>query len=268
MMDPQLLSILFFTFVIHLIGTLAYSARVAGTRTGQIAISFALFNIMMIASRTANSFQGPLLGKRIEQNLNTTMMQSMELDFRYTLLAATVATACGIFTMPSFQRLFTSAVDRFRSYRSLPRLLMRGFTPTGLAHMKNAVTMPTKNSLKDLQHKDRIPLRFVLFNTVTTAIWTVGVLSALYAGFLEPEYRLTASQLSAVINGGAAILMIMFVDPYVAMMTDEVAKGEKSQSYLRRSVILLLASRILGTLLAQLLLVPAAQIIAMIAKWL
>ena len=267
-MDLQLLSILFFTFVVHLIGTLAYSARVAGTRTGQIAISFALFNIMMIASRTANSFQGPLLGKRIEQNLNDAVIQSMEMDFRYILLAATAATACGIFAMPSFQRLFTSAVDRFKSYRSVPRLLMRGFTPTGLAHMKNAITIPTKHSLRDLQDKDRIPLRFVLFNTITTAIWTVGVLSALYAGFLEPEYRLTASQLSAVINGGATILMIMFIDPYVAMMTDEVARGEKSQSYLRRSVILLLASRILGTLLAQVLLIPSAHLIVAVARWL
>lgn len=267
-MDLQLFSILFFTFVIHLIGTLAYSARVAGTRTGQIAISFALFNIMMLASRTANSFQGPLIGKRIEENLNQVVLLDIQDDFRLILLSATAATACGIFAMPSFQRLFTAGVERFRSYRSIPRLLMRGFTPTGLAHIKNSMTIPTKESLRDLQEKDRIPLRFIIFNTLTTAIWTVGVLSALYAGFLAPEYRLTASQLSAVINGGATILMIMFIDPYVAMMTDDVARGEKSQAYLRRSVILLLASRIAGTLLAQVFLLPSAHIIVAIAKWL
>ncbi len=60
--------------------------------------------------------------------------------------------------------------------------------------------------------------------------------------------------------------MFMFIDPYVAMMTDDVAKGEKSQAYFRRSIVLLLGSRLLGTVLAQLLLVPAAVAIVYVAR--
>lgn len=44
-MDSELALIFFLTFVIHLIGTLAYSVRIAGTRTGRIAVSLSLFNI-------------------------------------------------------------------------------------------------------------------------------------------------------------------------------------------------------------------------------
>ena len=40
-MDPQLLLICGLTFVIHLIGTLAYSVRIAGVRTRRIAVSLA-----------------------------------------------------------------------------------------------------------------------------------------------------------------------------------------------------------------------------------
>jgi hypothetical protein len=65
-MDTQLLVICILTFVIHLIGTLAYAARIAGVRTRRIAISFSLFNILILVSRTSNSFQGPFLAKRIE----------------------------------------------------------------------------------------------------------------------------------------------------------------------------------------------------------
>lgn len=68
-MDGQLLLIFALTFVIHLIGTLAYSVRIAGTRTGRIAVSFALFNILVLVSRTSNSFQAPLLAKWVEENL-------------------------------------------------------------------------------------------------------------------------------------------------------------------------------------------------------
>ena len=57
------------TFVIHLIGTLAYSVRIAGTRTRRIALSLSLFNVLILVSRTSNSFQAPLLAKRVEQNI-------------------------------------------------------------------------------------------------------------------------------------------------------------------------------------------------------
>jgi hypothetical protein len=53
-MDIQLLVLCSLTFVIHLIGTLAYAVRIAGVRTRRIAISFALFNILVLVSRTSN----------------------------------------------------------------------------------------------------------------------------------------------------------------------------------------------------------------------
>ena len=43
-MDVQLAILCGLTFVIHLIGTLAYAVRIAGVRTRRIAVSFALFN--------------------------------------------------------------------------------------------------------------------------------------------------------------------------------------------------------------------------------
>jgi len=46
-MDIQLLFICALTFIIHLIGTLAYSVRIAGVRTKRIAVSLALFSILM-----------------------------------------------------------------------------------------------------------------------------------------------------------------------------------------------------------------------------
>ena len=54
-MDWQLVIICLLTFVIHLVGTLAYSVRIAGVRTKRIAVSFALFNILVLVSRTSNS---------------------------------------------------------------------------------------------------------------------------------------------------------------------------------------------------------------------
>ena len=67
--DTQLIVLCVLTFIIYLIGALAYAARIAGVRTRKIAVSFALFNVLVLVSRAANSFQGPFLSKRIELNL-------------------------------------------------------------------------------------------------------------------------------------------------------------------------------------------------------
>jgi len=137
-MDLQLAVICILTFVIHLIGTLAYSVRIAGVRTRRIAVSFALFNILVLVSRTSNSFQGPFLAKRIEENLSHGVSQGMLSDFRWLLLSATLATMVGAFLIPTFQRIFSRAVLHFQAHRSIPRLLLHGFSKGGVAHISDS----------------------------------------------------------------------------------------------------------------------------------
>jgi len=116
-----------------LIGTLAYAARIAGVRTRRIAISFSLFNILILVSRTSNSFQGPFLAKRIEKNIALGASHGLLADFRWMLWSATIATIVGAILIPTFQRLFSRAVLDFQQNRSMPRLLLRIFFKGGLA---------------------------------------------------------------------------------------------------------------------------------------
>jgi hypothetical protein len=68
-----------------------------------------------------------------------------------------------------------------------------------------------------------------------------------------------------VITGGATILLSVFIDPHLSIMTDDVVEGRTSEAAFRRAVVWLSGARIAGTLLAQVLLVPAALLIALIA---
>ena len=52
----------------------------------------------------------------------------------------------------------------------------------------------------------------------------------------------------------------------MSMITDEVVNGEREDGFLRRSVIWLVGSRLAGTLLAQLILVPGAIWVVFIAE--
>lgn len=146
-MDTQLLFICFLTFVIHLVGTLAYSVRIAGVRTRRIAVSLALFGILMLVSRTSNSFLGPFLAKRVETNLDTLAGASLLGDFRWLLASASLATVAGALLIPTFQRVFCRAVLHFQAHRSIPKLILHGVFKGGLAYMLAVARMPAARNM-------------------------------------------------------------------------------------------------------------------------
>ena len=265
-MDVELVIIVVLTFVIHLIATLAYAIRIAGARTGRIAVSLSLFNILILVSRSSNAIQGPLLAKRVELRIIADTIEGGIEDFRWIIAAASLATLVGGLLIPTFQRLFTRAVDAFSVYQSVPRLLLQAFTLRGIMLMRRSIRRPTMVNVTSALKGSRVPLHFMIFNMIAVAIFTVGVLAAIYAGYLNPELRSTAGQLSAVVNGVATILLFVFIDPHLSMITDEVVRGERGEAYLRRSVIWLVWSRFAGTLIAQLILIPGATWVIFIAE--
>ena len=98
------------------------------------------------------------------------------------------------------------------------------------------------------------------------ALWTVGVFAPAYAGFLNPDLRLTSGGLSSLINGFATILMFIVIDPQMSVMTDDVVEGKMSESAFRRAIVWLVGGRFAGTILAQVLLIPAATLIVKVAE--
>ena len=265
-MDGQLIILCVLTFIIYLIGALAYAARIAGVRTRKIAVSFALFNVLVLVSRAANSFQGPFLSKRIELNLMNNG-GALFWDFQILMFSATLAAIVGTMLVPTVQRLFTRAIMHFHANRSIPKLVMHAFAKGGLNYLKTFVTVPTLEHVKGFKEKSVVSLNVIILNVAAQAFLTVGVFASLYAGFIAPEFRVTALSLSAVINGVATILLFVLIDPQLSVMTDDVVEGRISEAQFRRAVVWLAGSRIVGTALAQLLLVPAAMLIAEIARF-
>ena len=265
-MDKQLLLICFLTFVIHLIGTLAYSVRIAGIRTRRIAVSLALFSILVLVSRTSNSFLGPFLAKRVESNLSGAAVTNLLWDFRWLLISSSIATIVGAVLIPTFQRVFCRAVQHFQQHRSIPKLILHGFFKGGLSYVKDVASVPAAANVTGLRNGKGVSLSIILLNVAAVALWTVGVFAALYAGVLDPSVRVTSSTLSSIINGGATVMMAIFIDPHMSAMTDDVVEGRVGESEFRRAVVWLVGSRLAGTLLAQLLLVPSALLIVIVAR--
>ena len=266
-MDNQLLLICLLTAVINLIGALAYAARIAGVRTGRIAMSFALFNLLVLVSRMSNSFLGPFLAKRIELRIASGGGDALAGDFRLVLASASVAVFVGILLVPTAQRLFAQAIGWFQHNRSTARLVLRTASPAGLSAIRHSLTMPSPRNLKQLGKPKDIGWGVLVANMLAQGLITVGVLASLYAGYLNPEFRVTASQLSAVINGVATILLFAFIDPQISVMTDDVVEGRMDANAFRRAIIWISLSRLAGTVAAQVFFIPSAMAVAWVANY-
>lgn len=267
-MDTELILICALTGVINLIGALAYAARIAGVRTGRIALSFALFNVLLLVSRTSNGFLGPFLAKRIETGLANGAGDALLFDLRLVLFSAAAAVALGIVLVPTGQRLFAAAITFFQASRSTTKLLLRSVTPAGLNTIRDSVALPSAESLRSLNGPRGVSWPVLIANAAAQGLLAVGVLASLYAGYLVPEFRVTASQMTAIVNGFATILLFALIDPQISALTDDVVDGSVSEATFRRAMIWVSLSRLVGTLIAQAMLVPAAVVIAWAAGWL
>jgi hypothetical protein len=259
--------IFFFLILIHSIETLAYAARLAGARVGLIASAISLFNVMVTVSRMSNMLQQPFTGGIIDHSGENALHIVSE-QFRILILGSTAGSVLGTMFLPAFIALFSRGILHLsRENGSIFNVFRKGVTKTGFTHAKSYVKRPSIDYLKGF-HIRLIPKRLFVLNMFITAVYSIGVLSALYAGLLAPERSTTAIMASGLVNGLATILLTLFVDPKVSVLADQVSKGKKNYTYLKWTSITLVVSRVCGTLFAQLLFIPAAYYIAWITKWL
>lgn len=284
----RLLVVIILTTVIHLINTLIYGVRLSGVRTRRLATAFSLYNVIFLLASTANTAQAPLLSSLVEhaiiagrsgagniasaaQLVNHPAYQEqlhyLDNDMRMVIIASTMGTVLGAAILPAFVSLFTRAIMLFDEMGSVPRMiLMLVFSPRRLFRLSRQVYLPRRNSVKVVvARRLGIPRAFLFLNIFVTGIYTIGVLSALYAGALFPDFRSTATLLSAVINGVATILAATVVEPTAASLTDQAVRGDRSEEDVKQMALYLTVTRFIGTILAQAIFLPSAHIIKWVA---
>ena len=275
--------------VIHMINTLIYAVRLSGVRTQRLATALSLFQLIFLLSSTANLIQAPLLSSIVEQAINTGLQNAvhsesiaravltpfyqaqlaiLSKDIRLVIVAASVGTLTGWLLIPYFVKVFTRAIMIFDEVGSVPKvfwviLFSRRRVQTILQNRNNEERQELE---KPVYQDTTIPKAFLFFNIFITGFYTVGILSSLYAGALYPQFRSTAAFLAGVVNGVAAILMATIVDPTAARLTDQALRGARPEKDVRQMTFYLAATRLVGTVFAQALLIPAAYVIKYVAQ--
>lgn len=276
----QLLVVACLTTVIHMVNTLIYSVRLSGVKTGRLATALSLFQVIFLIASTANLIQAPLMSSIVEHAINAglssggaddllsssyyqSQLAGLNAKIRLVIFAGTVGTFIGGLLIPAFVSVFVRGIMLLENIGSVPRMILRLIlSPRSIASTTGKFRFPMPGRFRDaLREPLRIPVHFLIANIFITGIWTTGVLSALYAGALIPHFRSTATLTSGIINGIAAILAATVVDPTAALITDQSMRGVRKEQDVRQMAVYLAITRLMGTLLAQAIFVPAALVI-------
>jgi hypothetical protein len=264
---PNLAIILVLTGVVHCLDTAAYASRIAGVRTGRLALTGALFNLVALASRVAYTLQAPLLGFAVDRMVQRGHMGGLLRDFHVVIGAATVGTLLGAMLIPTFTAVFSQGALAYESHGSFPALLLHTLSLRGFTRISQHLRVPLPESVRKAS-RFQLPRSFLLLNVIVTAVYTVGISATMYASALAPELARTATTLSGVINGIGTLLLVILIDPLSALITDQALRGNRPGAEVSHIVIWQVAGRFIGTIVAQFLLLPAALLVVRLAHML
>lgn len=262
---PNLWIILVLVAVVHCLDTASYAARIAGARTGRVALTGALFSVVSLVSRVAYTLQAPLLGSAVDRMVRADQVAALLRDFHFIIGAASLGTLIGAILIPTFTGLFGRGAIAYESHGSFSALFFHTLSTRGFTRITEHFRLPLPETLQRAR-RFSLPKSFLLLNIVVTAVYTVGVSSTMYASALVPELARTATTLSGVINGVGTLLLVILIDPVSAVIMDQALRGTRPVSEVTHVVVWQVAGRFAGTLLAQLLFLPAALLVVMVAR--
>jgi hypothetical protein len=257
-----------FILIITMIETLAYSTRISGARVKLIATALSLFSTLVIISRFSTMIQQPLTAKLIVEAPKIHKLSYIEEQYRFLIWVTSIGVLLGILLFPTFINIFSRAIIQLSNERgSIFALFFKQFNLNGINKVVRCFRLPRLSYLKGITLKT-IPKRIFVINVIISAVFTIGVLSSIYASLLVPkDYGQTALMSSGIINGVATILLTLFIDPKASVLADRVMKKQIDYIYLKSYSLTMISSKFLGTLVAQLIFIPASYYVAWFAKW-
>lgn len=250
------------------IDTLALSIRVSAVITKRLAVALSLFNLVVLVGRVSNVIQAPIVGTLGDAAANVYGEEWLNPKIRIIIAFTTLGTIVGALLTPTFVQFYASLIRLFEEKRSVPATIVALFSANQLRRLPGHWRTPRWSTYFGyLRQVRRLPLDLLMWQMFVTGFYTIGVLSTVYAAAILPALRLTIANLSGVVNGIATLLLFVLVDPPAAMVTDHCITGKRPESDAKVLNVLMVTMRLLGTVIAQVLLVPMAHWVAWIAQY-
>lgn len=258
--DPRLLFICILASIVSLLTCATVASRPAAITTKRVAMAFTIYSIFFMITRFANLFYLPLLGVYVDKAEKSGNLSLLLMQIRLVIFAAAFGSLLAWLLLPTFIEIYARGIKSLEKNQSMVKVILRMAWPGRWLHVLTAFRAPSNLDVSLLK-LEGVPPGFLFFNIFATAVWTVGVLSAMYVSAMHPECERTAVLLSGLVNSIAAILFSLIVDPKASLITDQAISGSRPERHVYITAIFLTVGNLLGTLLGQLLLIPGVKII-------
>ena len=274
----QLVGAMIGNAIVQCIAIGAFAARISGVYTRRIAISISLFTLFATASRLATLFYTPLLGtisdstgnvvsdafKKHDLALADPALAQFTMQIRLVVLAGTIGMLIGAFLLPTFILMFRRGIAACERLESIPHALARLLDPRVIGDLVASIRIPNPAAWTAYKLA-YLPAKLLIWNTVLYAVYAIGVFAAILASVREPNLARTATLLSGIVNGIGTLAFSLFVDPTSSAIVDQAVTGRRGIEDVRSMVFWLTVTAIVGTLVSQFLLFPAALLIGAVA---
>jgi hypothetical protein len=256
----QLIVAMFLNLVFQALTVAAYASRLAAVRSGRVATAISLWQIFGTSSRFAQMLYMPMLGV-LSDRAPFGALDTFQWQLRTIVFAGTAGVVVGTLALPTFVMLYLRAIRSFERHGTVPKAMVRMVRPSALAGILSDVKFRVATPLTKLSFRN-VPKDVLVLNTLVTSVYGIGIVAASYASVLSPQIARTAVLSSGLINGLATIAYNVVVDPQTSLLTDKAVRGEVAADDVKALVVGLSLTAILGFLCSQVLLIPAARIIA------
>ncbi len=261
----QLVVAMLLNCIVQTISIAAYAARLAGAKSGRVGTAMSLYNLFVTASRFSSMLYMPMLGALSDRAGQTGDQSGFVWQLRLIVIAGTAGTVLGTLAVPVFVRVYLRGIRAFEKTGNVIKALLRALQPNTAMGIVREAWRGGERDVYRFTFRN-VPKDVLVLNTIVSAVFGIGIVSAAYASVLDATVARTALISSGLINGFAVIAYNFVVDPASAFMTDQTARGERTLDDVKALVTGLSGTAILGFLISQILLLPAALVIAQAAK--
>jgi len=247
-----------------IIENLAHAAKVAGVRTQRLMLANSLFNLAILLAGVAMGIQSPLLNNLVDNAVLRDATGTVLEYCRLIIYTRAIGYALGMVLIPWFANIMEVGVhamerngglmfDALLEYAA-PRTVGKLLEQFRVMRLSNVVAAA----------REPYPRRVFGVAMIVAAFYLAIDMAALYASALVPTMPRTAIALSTALRGIGTVLFVLFVDPFSSMIIDRAAARELPESAANSIVVWLSGGKTLGTLGAQVLLLPFTNIIVQV----
>lgn len=263
--------------LVTLLASTTVASRVSAVVTRRVATAIAVYNLFFLVTRLMQQVYMPVLGSLGDHVKDQHLpIESLLPPFRMIVLGASIGAGVAMLLLPTFVEIYNAAIRALDRLGSIPLLFLALLNPRTWPAVLRCLRLPSFFGVKlsDLRGADPpIPYAFIVGNMVVNSIITIGGMAAVYAGtrlalspdLSEQAMARAATLLSSVVNGLATITLSVVVDPTSALITDQCVKGERPLRHIYITAAFLLGGMFIGTLLSQVLFLPAVWLITQAA---